>query len=210
MTDRIKESLSSLFDGESDELEVRRVLNQIDKDPELLAQWQHMQMMRDVMRDQATGNVNLLDGIHRELDGTPEVAEFNDSVSVERPAGASWLRWVSGGAVAASVTLAVLLGVKGLEPSSPTEIGVSAVAAPSAIQSSGNLPSTQIAKQSVPAAPAGESASDVNEQDLGEAQLKLQEYVLRQMETPTLPQSTDNDPFARTVDFDQQKPTQER
>ena len=35
MNDRNKESLSALMDGEADELEIRRVLNQLDKDDAL-------------------------------------------------------------------------------------------------------------------------------------------------------------------------------
>ena len=45
MNDRIKESLSALVDGETDELEVRRVLNELDKDSELKDTWKRYQLM---------------------------------------------------------------------------------------------------------------------------------------------------------------------
>ena len=41
MSDRSKESLSALMDGEADELEVRRVLNQLDNDEELRDSWKN-------------------------------------------------------------------------------------------------------------------------------------------------------------------------
>ena len=50
MNERINESLSALMDGEADELEVRRLLNQLEQDDELRATWHRYQLLGAVMR----------------------------------------------------------------------------------------------------------------------------------------------------------------
>ena len=48
----LNESLSAAIDGEADELELRRVLNAIDEDPDLRAKWQRLHLIGGVMRRQ--------------------------------------------------------------------------------------------------------------------------------------------------------------
>ena len=57
--DTLSESLSALVDGEANELEVRRLLNQLDGDTELTAQWQRHQMLGALMLDEPLGNLDI-------------------------------------------------------------------------------------------------------------------------------------------------------
>ena len=79
MNDRNKESLSALMDGEADELEIRRVLNQLDKDDVLREQWKTYHLMGSLMRDEKFDSLDLTKGINLALDG--ETAEGRDDDS---------------------------------------------------------------------------------------------------------------------------------
>ena len=117
MNERINESLSALVDGETDELEVRRLLNQLESDDGMRQTWHRYQMMGALMRDEPAVNVDLSRGIAQAIAGEPmddvvrpeTVAADDESVVVEKH---SRLRWLASGAVAATVTLAVLVGVR--------------------------------------------------------------------------------------------------
>lgn len=98
----LQESLSAVMDNEADELELRRVLAASD-DAELRATWSRYQMARAVM--------------HRELleprldiAAAVSAALANEAVPAQQ-ARAPW-RMLGRVAVAASVTLAVLAGVR--------------------------------------------------------------------------------------------------
>jgi sigma-E factor negative regulatory protein RseA len=59
MTDRKNESLSALCDGECDELEVRRVLNQFSSDPDLREQWRRYHLLGSIMREEPVSSIDL-------------------------------------------------------------------------------------------------------------------------------------------------------
>ena len=50
MSEQLKESLSAVMDGEADEFEIRRVLNEAADDPELRGVWERYHLVRSVMR----------------------------------------------------------------------------------------------------------------------------------------------------------------
>lgn len=82
MNDRMKESLSALVDGEADELEIRRVLNQSEHDDNLREQWGRYQLIGSVMRGEPASTTDLSRGIMQALDGVP-MDEVPASVSEE-------------------------------------------------------------------------------------------------------------------------------
>ena len=98
----LQESLSAVMDNEADELELRRVLAASD-DAELRATWSRYQMARAVMHREL---------LEPRLDIAAAVsAALADEAVPVQPARAPW-RMLGRVAVAASVTLAVLAGVR--------------------------------------------------------------------------------------------------
>jgi sigma-E factor negative regulatory protein RseA len=99
----LQESLSAVMDSEADELELRRVISALE-DPQVRATWARYQVARAVMHKE------LLDP-HLDLSAAVSVAIIGDSTpTLETTRGA----WQNLGrlAVAASVTVAVLAGVR--------------------------------------------------------------------------------------------------
>ena len=58
MTEGIKERISALIDGELSEFEVRRVLEEIESDPELKEYWSKLHISRDGMKYHSLGFFN--------------------------------------------------------------------------------------------------------------------------------------------------------
>jgi sigma-E factor negative regulatory protein RseA len=191
MNDRNKESLSALMDGEADELEIRRVLNQLDKDDELRDGWKNYHLMGSLMRDEHDVGIDLTQGINQVLDGElapsgtagAHIAEITDSSKAESQRH-PWYKPLTSVAVAASVTLAVLLGVQSIEPNDGLGLADT------------NVQSTQ-----------GELTASTltleEQQQLETAQQELQDYVLQH------PSEAHEDkkgvlPFARVVEFQTQ------
>lgn len=104
-SESLKESLSALMDNEADELEVRRVLKACGDDSSLRSDWARYQTARALMHKEPwQGKIDLSAGI--------AAAIANDPVPTLAAAKTSRI-WQSVGrlAVAASVTVAVLVGV---------------------------------------------------------------------------------------------------
>ena len=95
----LHEALSAAVDGEAEELELRRVLNAVERDPELRDKWERLHLIGDVMRGEAT-----------RLDRR-SVAGFDESTTVagEENAldGRLRGRWAKGLAAAAAFLMAV-------------------------------------------------------------------------------------------------------
>jgi len=98
----LQESLSAVMDNEADELELRRVLNALD-DAETRATWSRYQIARAVMHKE------LLDP-RLDLASAVSAALAGEEVPAKSTRG-PW-RTIGRLAVAASVTLAVLVGVR--------------------------------------------------------------------------------------------------
>lgn len=188
MKERNNESLSALMDGEADELEVRRILNQLDKDDELRDKWKNYHLMGSLMREESLDGIDLTQGINQALDGVAD-SSGNDSTVLQEVSnnGASkpaWYKPLTSVAVAASVTLAVLLGVQSIE----TDNGIG-------LASNENQP---------PAELTASTLSTEDQQQLETAQQQLQDYVL-QNPAPSAEESDKGDiPFARVVEFETQ------
>lgn len=95
----LNEALSAVVDGEAEELELRRVLNAVERDPELRAKWDRLHLIGDAMRG---GAMRL--GYRAMADlGEPSMPRVDAEVAT----GESWRRRLGGVAVAAAVIVAV-------------------------------------------------------------------------------------------------------
>ena len=59
MSEKLRESLSALMDDEANELELERVLSQIDQDEDLRQAWSRFNSTRVVLAGQQTGLVQI-------------------------------------------------------------------------------------------------------------------------------------------------------
>ncbi len=188
MNDRMKESLSALVDGETDELEVRRILNQVEEDSELRDSWQRYQMIGSLMRDEPVATTDLSRGIMQAIEGEPmdEVPtdhEVNQEQNGHRQTKRS-VNWIASAAVAASVTIAVLLGMRLNLDLQQQDLVADA-------ELSGETVEQRLVSNPVDAV------------ELEQAQRKLQEYVLQHTENAALNTGRGMMPFARVASFDE-------
>jgi sigma-E factor negative regulatory protein RseA len=194
MNERNKESLSALMDGEADELEIRRVLNQLDKDDELRDKWKNYHLMGSLMRDESFDSLDLTRGINQILDGELAPSGAADINTPQSPreshaqkSRSAWYKPLTSVAVAASVTLAVLLGVQSIEPNKGLGLADNRENTSPVLQGELTASSLTIEEQ----------------QQLESAQQQLQDYILQNS-------SDSNDdkkgilPFARVVEFQSQ------
>lgn len=159
MSERDFNDLSSLMDGESSELEVRRTLKAMDDNPELLQKWRRYQMVRSIMHEPSSSgaaqthsqwaNVDLTAAVARAIAGEPtpsllssEPSSDTDSQPSEPqpsnvnnpPRFLDRIKPLTNVAVAASVTAAVVLSWQTIkQPAQTPSIAASAVSTPAAL-----------------------------------------------------------------------------
>lgn len=112
--DILKQSLSALIDNEADELELRRVLN-ASNDPEVRASWSRYQIARAAMHSEPFSvQTDLSASIMAAIDAEPalNVNTPEQPAAEVRAKNVYRAPWLGRLAVAASVTLAVLGGVR--------------------------------------------------------------------------------------------------
>ena len=130
MSERLRESLSAMIDGEANELELERVLSRIGKDDELRQTWVRYSAVRTLNTGGQVANMS--------LDVSQAVREAiqseGGSEGVQKPAGAAqrFLKPFASFAVAASVAATVVIGGQQLyqigdDPYQNTIAGASAV-----------------------------------------------------------------------------------
>jgi len=128
MSEQLKESLSAMVDGEADDLEMRRVLKQMDSD--LAVQWQRYQSLRQILtKEPGIADDGLLS---RDItvrvaaaiadEPTPQLSTAADKTGRAVSGLAAWQRSAAGFAVAATVSLAVVWGWQNIggTPIAPT------------------------------------------------------------------------------------------
>ncbi|WP_286787070.1 MULTISPECIES: RseA family anti-sigma factor [unclassified Pseudomonas] len=105
------ESLSAVMDNEADELEVRRVLAATSEDAELRATWSRYAMARAVIRNEPImPKLDIASAVSAAL-ANEEAPVVTTPAAVAKPKAGRWSA-ISRVAVAASVTVAVLAGVR--------------------------------------------------------------------------------------------------
>ena len=104
MTEKMRESLSALMDGESNELELQRILSGIGEDTGLRETWVRYHAVREVVSGGSAGNLS--------IDFSRRVREALVEDTAKRSAGAitRLLKPVASFAVAASVAAVVVVG----------------------------------------------------------------------------------------------------
>lgn len=106
-SESLRETLSALMDDEAEQLELRRVLHAGEQDPDVRRSWERYQLARSVMHKEPwQPGVDLSAGIAAALADEP-VPAIAPTVAPTR-----WKMQLGRVAVAASVTLAVLVGVR--------------------------------------------------------------------------------------------------
>lgn len=121
MSEQLKESLSAVMDGEADEFEIRRVLNEAAEDAELRGVWERYHIVRSVMRGEGRklGAGTLGREFWAQIDADIVAASSAAAPSESEPETGgtaprlTWNQRIAGVAVAASVAAAVVVGFGG-------------------------------------------------------------------------------------------------
>ena len=142
MTEKLRQSLSAAIDDEADAFELRRVLDELGRDPELRILWDRYHLIGSVLRgDRKPVPSDLRERVWHALEtdsdlpaaASPPVPEAAASaeVAVSPAKTASRAGRYTGFAVAASVAFAVVLGFSGIldDGDVPSGITVSGPAA---------------------------------------------------------------------------------
>lgn len=112
--ENLNQSLSALMDSETDELELHRVLQACDE-PELRAKWSRYQIARASMHNEALHvQADLSANIMAAINAEPALsaAQADTAETLKQPRKTWATPWLGRVAVAASVTIAVLGGVR--------------------------------------------------------------------------------------------------
>ncbi len=124
MTEQLKEALSAVMDGEADEFEIRRVLNEATADPDLRGVWERYHLVRSVMRGEGrtlgVGADRLSTRFWTQIDAGSEdvnaaTAPGARASKLASDTSAFWTTWgrrVAGVAVAAGVAAVVVIGFR--------------------------------------------------------------------------------------------------
>lgn len=113
MSDKAYESLSALMDNETDEFETRRLLSQYSEQPELREKWIRYQQVSATLSGakDATLDVDLSKRIALDIDDEPFHQSGADS-TIEKAKISRFLRPMGSVAIAASVTVLVVIGAQ--------------------------------------------------------------------------------------------------
>ncbi|SDH93733.1 sigma-E factor negative regulatory protein RseA [Pseudomonas benzenivorans] len=190
----LKESLSAVMDNEADELELRRVLGASD-DAELRATWSRYQIARAVMHQE------LLEP-RLDIAAAVSAALADEALPVVDKVVRSPWRLVGRLAVAASVTVAVLAGVRlyNQDEVSGTQLAQQQAAQPALTSPQLQSPAvlagfSTTAEQQVTAAAAGEAQSGWHEQ-------RLPAYLRQHAQQAAMNASESAVPYARAASLE--------
>ena len=216
MKDQLSETISAVMDSQADDLEVRRLLKALDNASEeeaaaILAQWESFHTIGSVLRNESRSN--------NETPTMRASSSFAASVSAaiadeapmdkaaRRPSKSDpmWQRF----AVAASVTLAILVGVQEYESMQAGDASYTAdnaVTVPalksvdqSVDQSVVDLTAVQLASSEVA---LESSMSEAEKLEAIEAQERLNEYLLEHTNHAAKQSGQGMIPFARLANFE--------
>ncbi|MAE34621.1 MAG: hypothetical protein CMH97_05105 [Oceanospirillaceae bacterium] len=218
MKNRMRESLSALCDGECDELELRRVLNHVENDAEFREQWANFHLIGAAMRGESVDTVDLSKGIMQAIDGEPmddvpgiprdtanssaqtlDEKANNDDLPVVQSKPMALPAWMVSGAVAASVTMAVLLGARVLTVPEANlgqpdmAVAKAEVSQPAPMAEASAASSSLVASQS--------EQSQMSATELAAAQERLKQYVLEHEDQSFGVSTHQAAPYARVANF---------
>ena len=115
MSEKLRESLSAAIDDEADEFELRRVLDEMQKDPALRHLWERYHMLGRLLRgEHVDAGAQLRERVWAALGeqdaDEPEAISGADSGGSSRAASGPWIGRITGMAVAATVAFAIIFG----------------------------------------------------------------------------------------------------
>jgi sigma-E factor negative regulatory protein RseA len=175
MSEDIRQQLSALMDGELDKDSARFLMRRLDTDASLKAQWERMHLARGVLRRQ--DSLNAADGFTQRVMAQLQAEPQPRHVAMPRFSG--WLKYGTGGAIAAGVAVAAMMlshpvSVPNGPADAPTTVAVTPVAP---------RPSTLPGNFIVPQSPVPAQAVSYGslEQPLG-IDPRLQSYLMRHYE----------------------------
>ncbi len=217
--ERLRESLSAAMDGEASELEMRRVLDRLDSDDELRGAARRYQMVGDLIRHEATDymGIDLSAGIREQLKDEHVSSESSQNATadqVDSKVVTLFNRfWERTGqvAVAASVTFAVILGVKQYNAEPGTEYLADAGSQATLYQPFQVKPGGYGAS-SIQAGYHSKQHSSISSEQLAQAQdvatrairERFRAYALQHAELSTMYSGQASLPFARLTTFETQ------
>jgi len=181
MSQQIQEQLSAFMDGELGRDETRFLLKRSEGDPVLVGRWTRYHVVRQALRRQEIFALR--------ADFSSKLMARLDAESIPQNHRTTWLRWGSGGAIAAAVAVAALMVTKPVNESTPASV---ATANPAAARSAPVTPvsTTQLASskpefaaplQLVPNSPIPTAAASFGTDVVEPAAYdpRLQSYVIR-------------------------------
>jgi len=212
MSDQLSETISAVMDSQADDLEVRRLLKALDNASEeeaavILAQWESFHAIGAVLRNESTSANNASTMRASSSFAASVSAAIADQTPMDqthnRPSKNEpiWKRF----AVAATVTLAVLVGVQEYE--SMQEGGANYTAENTAVvpaientnQSLIDLTAIQLASSD---AAVESPISEAEKLEAVEAQERLNEYLLEHTNHAAKQSGQGMIPFARLANFE--------
>jgi sigma-E factor negative regulatory protein RseA len=197
MSERLRESVSALMDGEAGELELRRLLTDSDE-LSVRSSWQSYHRLQVVLKEEPAEFLgwDISERVSSAIEDNSELA----GMTSRRP---RWLQPVAGFAVAASVAAAVVMTVGNLNPANsglgagqpemlsrvfPTTGGL-------AVSAGGNQ--ARLTPAATPMVLPG-----VDAQADEDARQRLERYILRHTESAALNNGQGMISFARVASFD--------
>lgn len=199
MSEKLSESLSALMDNEANELELHRLLSQ-SEDPELRARWSRYHIARSAMRNDVSSFA------HIDISAAVSEAVDNETLSGKK----SWVKTIGSVAVAASVTLAILVGVRvyntqlsdtaDLMASAQDRPAVQGVELPAITLQQGETFASYGTDQVRPEANANQPVVRVVRRHSPYAQSRLQDFMSQHAEQATLNANLGVIPYARVND----------
>ena len=130
MSETLKEALSAAMDGEADEFELRRVIDEIGRDDELHATWERYHLARAALQD-AEGHFEpaqyerLKAGVWEALDFDGEADLDADEAPAAGAGTRSWSPWIGravGLGVALGVALLIVVGAQDAGEANPAKV----------------------------------------------------------------------------------------
>ena len=125
MSEQLRESLSATIDGEADEFELRRVLDEIARDDDLAGRWSRYQLVSGVLRGDGL-SMSTSQDLWRRIDAEPAPSDaMAEDLDIEQdlpPKRGGFFSVIVGGAVAAGVAAVVVMTFGTAEDTPVTEI----------------------------------------------------------------------------------------
>ncbi len=187
MSDNIRESTSALMDGELS-AEDEDLLDKLLSDDELKQKWQHYHLIRDSLQGHLpeTVTMDLHAKIHDVISSEPTV------LAPRKKQAIPFLKPVTGFAIAASVTAAVLLGVQNYQ-STPNQ------------ETTGNTIAQQQTATVVPPAQFvsfGDAQPQVNAETSEQAEARMNRYMMNYNEIRANSGVRGMPPYVRMIGYE--------